>query len=32
MELLANIITEKKLEKLREQTEWVFVPALEDPG
>ncbi len=32
MELLANIVTEKKLESLRENTEWLFVPALDDPG
>ena len=32
MELIANIIVEKKLDSLRENTEWVFVPALEDPG
>ena len=32
MELLANIVTEKKLESLRENTEWIFVPALDDPG
>ena len=32
MELIANIVVEKKLENLRESTEWIFVPALEDPG
>jgi len=32
MELIANIVVEKKLDGLRENTAWVFVPALEDPG
>jgi hypothetical protein len=32
MESLANIIKDNNLDSLRDFTEWVFVPALEDPG
>ena len=27
-----HIVKEKKLDKLREHTEWIFMPALDDPG
>ena len=32
MENIAGIIKENNLENLRDTTEWVFVPSLEDPG
>lgn len=32
MDNIASIIKENNLDNLRETTEWVFVPSLEDPG
>ena len=31
-EQLGNIVRERSFEYLRDHTEWVFVPALDDPG
>ena len=31
-EQLGNIVRERSFEYLREHTEWIFVPALDDPG
>ena len=31
-EQLGNIVRDRSFEYLRDHTEWVFVPALDDPG
>ena len=31
-EQLGNIVREKELEYLRDHTEWIFVPSINDPG